>query len=438
MFCSHCGAQVDASYKYCPACGSSISAATMTFSPPSEDSTETTVSTSETQIVKKKPMPFWFKLVALLAVLALIGVTAGILFTESWVDVVDHQLEALRQQDIAKAYYAYTSKDFQSATSLDQFRNFVEAYPVFLNNQSAHFTQRSIDRNIGTLKGNLTSNDHVNTPIEYKLIKEDDKWKILSIRLLKPENIQNAKEADRAEDLIEVAKAQLKNIQDQKLTEAYQNYSSKEFKEATSEEAFREFIKRYPILSDYHIVSFHKPTIRNGVGTLSVILQSEQIAAYVKYYLIYEDQKWKIWSMRILSPSESQEKKEQGKENKQAKRMTRESLPGPMSFGTISLGDQVDEQGQIKHPLTSFPSDLKDLYVDIEVKNGRKGSMVYLTLQHLESGSSIPAKAAIEENGDTMLMSVFSPPESGWPKGHYKLVVTTSSGLSDVVDFEIE
>jgi hypothetical protein len=422
MFCSHCGAQVETHYKFCPNCGATLD---------SDAISPTPSPSSPAPVVKKKTMPFWFKLLALLAVLALIGVTAGILFTESWVDVVDHQLEALRQHDIAKAYHSYTSKDFQAATSLDQFRNFIEAYPVFLNNQSAHFTQRSIEHNVGTLKGNLTSNDHVITPIEYKLIKEDDKWKILSIRLLKPGKIQNAKEANHAEDLIEVAKAQLKDIQDQKLTDAYQHYSSREFKEATSEEAFREFIKRYPILTQYHVVSFHKPTIRNGVGTLSVILQSEQIAAYVKYYLIYEDQKWKIWSMRILSPSEKQEKK-------QTEPSTSKSAQGSMSLGTILLGDQVDEQGQIKQPKINFTSTLGDLYVDIEVQNGLKGSMIYLTLQHLESGSSIPAKAAIEENGDSMLMSVFSPPTSGWPKGHYKLVVTTSLGLNKVIDFEIE
>lgn len=419
MFCSHCGTKLESNYKFCPNCGTKLDSALS-----SETSTATTT-------VKKKPMPIWFKFLALLAVLALVGVTAGILFTESWVDVVDHQLEALRQHDIEKAYFAYTSKDFQAATSLDQFRNFIEAYPVFLNNQSAHFIQRSIEHNIGTLKGNLTSLDHVNTPIEYKLIKEDDKWKILSIRLLKPGNIQNTKEASQAEDLIEVAKVQLKDIQDQKLTEAYQNYSSREFKEATSEEAFREFIKRYPILTHYHVVSFHKPAIRNGVGTLSVILQSEQIAAYVKYYLIYEDRKWKIWSMRILSPPEKQEKK-------QAKPSISEPRQEAMSLGTISLGDQVDEQGQIMQPKSSFPSNLGDLYVDIEIKNGMKGSMIYLSLQHLDSGSSIPAKAAIEETGDTMLMSVFSPPTSGWPKGHYKLVITASSGLSKVIDFEIE
>lgn len=426
MLCSQCGAKADATHTYCPHCGAKLNSTDSTLSPESSPST--------TARVKKKPMPFWFKLLTFLAVLALVGVTAGILLTESWVDVIDKQLEALRQDDIAKAYYDYTSQDFQATTSLDQFRQFVQAYPVFLNNQSAHFTQRAIEHNIRTLKGKLISSDHVETPIEYKLIKQDKKWKILSIRLIKPANIQNAKAADHAEELIEIVKAQLNDIQENKIGEAYQTYASKEFREATSEEAFREFIKRYPILAHHHVVSFHKPTIRNGIGTLSVIVQSEQLAAYAKYYLIFEDQEWKIWSMRILSPSEEQESQA---EEKAKMKQEQPNQQDPMSFGSIRLSDQIDEQGQVRESMTDFSSSLKDLYVDIEIKNGRKDNIVYLSLQHLESGSTIPAKATIEENGDSMLMSVFSPPSTGWLTGHYKLIVTTSSGLNSIEDFEI-
>lgn len=434
MFCSNCGAKVDQAHKFCPDCGTKMD----TLSPsPADSMGQITPNANQevpSQTQQKKPMPFWYKLVIFLAVIALIGVTAGILFTESLVDVIDNQLEALRHDDISKAYSTYTSKDFKSATSLDQFRNFIQAYPVFLNNKSAHFSQRSVEHNIAILKGYLTSTDNVTTPIEYKLTKEDGKWKILSVRLLKPRTIQNAKDADHTEDLIAVVKALLVDIQQKKFADAYQNYMSNEFKEATSEQAFEEFIKRYSILAHHRVVSFHKPVIRNGIGTLSVILQSDEVAAYVKYYLIYEDQKWKIWSMRILSPSEEHEKTE-----------PKDNIPGAldaslgaMSFGSITLGEHVDQQGLIKLPETTFKSSLGDLYVDIEVKNGQKGSVVYLSLQHLESGTSIPAKAAIEENGDTMLMSVFSPPSSGWPKGNYKLVVTSSSGLNKIVDFQIE
>lgn len=397
----------------------------------SAESSITPSSNDSTLIIKKKPMPSWFKLLAFFAVLALMGVTAGILFTEKWVDVVDHQLESLRNHDIVKAYQAYTSKDFQTTTSLDQFSNFIQAYPVFFNNQSAHFSERSIDHHIRTLKGSLTSHDHITTPIEYKLVKEEGKWKILSIRLLKPNKIQNRDEANHSDELIEVAKEQLKHIQDKNLQEAYQHYSSNEFKETTSEEAFDDFIHRYPILIYYHIASFHTPIIRHGIGTLSVILQSEQVAAYVKYYFIYENQEWKIWSMRILSPSEKQKKEEEAQSNTDSKEES-------MSVEAMTLGDEMDQMGKIKEPKTLFPSDLGDLYVDIQIKNGIKGSIIHLNLQQIDTKSSIPAKAAIEEDGHTMLMSVFSPPINGWPKGNYTLVATTPSGLSKTIDFEIK
>ncbi len=382
-------------------------------------------------------MPFWFKLLTSLAVLALIAVIAGILFTESWVDVVDHQLEALRQNNISKAYYAYTSKEFQKATSLAQFQDFVDKHPVFLHNQSAHFTQRAIKNQIGTLKGNLTGSDHTQVSVEYRLIKEKGKWKILSVRLLNPEPILSPshQKQGEAEQLIETIKEQLKDIQDHQWMDAYQN-SSHEFKEVTTEKAFRNFIQRYPILTDYHVVSFHKPMIRQGLGSVSVILQSNEAAAYLKYYLVFEGGKWKIASMRILSPSEQKKEVEQTSPMQEEPPSDKEQAS--TQFGAIVLGDQLNEQGEVRESKTAFPSSLKDLYVEIEIHQGEKGQTVYLSLQHEETGSSIPAKAMIEEKGETTLLSVFSPPKTGWPKGEYKLIVTTSSGLSHVLDFQIQ
>lgn len=169
--CPQCGAKVESSYSYCPACGVKI--------PPS----------SEAPLINKRKMPFWFKCLIGLAVIALIGVTAGILLTEGLVDVVDKQLSALRQKNIEKAYEAYTSKEFQQATSFNQFRRFIESYPIFFHNQSAHFAQRSIKDHVAILKGNLVSDKHEEIPIEYHLVKEHRKWKILSMRLLAPEKI---------------------------------------------------------------------------------------------------------------------------------------------------------------------------------------------------------------------------------------------------------
>lgn len=437
MFCSHCGAPIDKDSQYCSGCGSKLttqeketpSTMTSSFSPTNQ---EEPLYKQPKQTHSKRPMPLWFKILSILAVLALIGVTVGILFTESLVDVIDNQLDALRRGDISKAYHTYTSKEFQESTSLEQFQDFIQAYPIFLNNQSAHFTQRSIKDNVGILKGNLTASDHKKVPVEYKLVKEEGKWKILSIRLLQPGMLQAPQESVKAQELISIIKAQLHDLENQNIAAAYQKYTSEDFKDATSQEAFQEFVKKYPILTKEASMSFHKPVTKDGISTISVILKSQDTAAYLKYYLIYENQTWKIWSMRILSPSE-EEKTEKQKEPSAETHPT-----GAMVLSDVKLGNQIDKNGIITSSQTRFESNTDPIYVNVEITNGVKGDTVYLNFQHLDSGSFIPAKATIEENGDTILMSTFSPPAEGWPKGHYKLVVTTSKGLNKILNFEID
>lgn len=137
--------------------------------------------------VTKKPMPFWLKILLGLAVLALAIVSGGILFTEKLVDVVDKHIEALRKGDIDKAYSKYTSNEFKATTSLDQFQAFVDKHPILHNSQLSHFTQRLIKDHLVILKGKLTTSDHHEVPVEYRLIKENKGWKIQSVRILSPE-----------------------------------------------------------------------------------------------------------------------------------------------------------------------------------------------------------------------------------------------------------
>src|SRR4051812_754065 len=121
MLCVHCETPLEKNYKYCPNCGTCLLPAALTDSYASMNENEQEPESQPQKTVKKRPMPLWFKLVLLVAVLSLMGVTAGILFTEKLVDVVDKQLAALAKNDIQKAYYDYSSKHFQRVLSFDQF-----------------------------------------------------------------------------------------------------------------------------------------------------------------------------------------------------------------------------------------------------------------------------------------------------------------------------
>lgn len=409
MLCAKCGTQVNTDTQNCPSCGALL---------PSLHAV-------------KKPMPFWFKIIAILAVIALIGVTAGILFTERLVDTVDNQLSALKRDDINQAYYDYTAKDFQQTTSLEEFRHFIKSYPIFIHNQSAHFTERNVKDHVGTLKGHLTSEEHVKIPVEYKLIKEEGKWKILSIRLLQSPTSTTPPPAATVQDLIQVVKGQLQAIEKGDLEKSYQDYTSKEFKEVTNQQTFEAFINRYPILLKHTSASFHKPTIRQNVYMLPVILNSADSAAYIKYYLIKEEGAWKIWSIRILSPTE-----ETKKEKASSPFLDEENSTDPQ-LSSVQLGLLADQQGLIQKPLNRFKTSTGDVYANVVVQQGVKGDNVNLNFQHLDSRSSILATAPIEQTGHSTLVTVFSPPPTGWPAGIYQLAVTMND-LVETIDFEIE
>ncbi len=414
MQCSKCGATIDSKDKVCPSCGEKI---TQTL-----DEVRTNQQADKPQI-KKKTMPRWFKVLILLTVLALVAVSAAILFTESIVDLVEKQIEYLRQGKIEKAYKSHTAKEFQAATSLEQFQEFVRAYPILQNNHSAIFPQRSIKDNITTLRGKIMANDHISAPVEYQLIKEDGKWKILNIRLLK---VQSQNSTDKRE-LIKLTRSQLKDIQELNITSAYENYTSDDFKKATSLDNFEKFIKKYPILVERHLTSFHNAIIQDKTGRLSVILRSDLYVAYLKYYYIFEKDAWKISSMRILSPSELSESSQDDPTK----------APRSMEISAITLGSKADEQGLILEPSNHFDSTLEDLYVNISIQNGVKNVLLNLSLKQVDSGSSITSKITLEEDGDTLLTTIFSPPTGGWLTGHYQIIVDPSIGQKQTVEFDI-
>jgi len=124
----------------------------------------------------------WPKILGVIAVI--IAVIIGLAFyaTSGIVKVAEDQLAFLKAGEVQKAY-DLTSKDFQGATSFDQFKAFVEQYPSLSKNKSHTFSSREIVNDQGSIVGSLTSEDGAVTPIEYKFIKEGGEWKILGLNL---------------------------------------------------------------------------------------------------------------------------------------------------------------------------------------------------------------------------------------------------------------
>jgi uncharacterized Zn finger protein (UPF0148 family) len=302
MICSHCGAPLKNGSLYCDSCGQLSQA-------------EEEIAPKQPQVVQKRPMPLWFKIVSALAVIALIVVTAGILLTENLRRPIDGQLAALRANDLDKAYFSYTSKDFQNTTSLDNFREFIDSFPAFLKSKALNISQRTSENSIRTLTGSLVTVDDESFSVEYRLIKENGKWKILSIRLLDAiETVPTGLvfvDANETDQLLKPIDKQLHFLQEGQIKEAYEETSSQEFKRSTSFEAFQEFLKNYPVFETHQKIEFHTPAKVQEKGSINATLHMDNIQWPVNYDLIKEDGQWKIWSMRIsIPPEEAAEKKE--------------------------------------------------------------------------------------------------------------------------------
>lgn len=96
---------------------------------------------------------------------------------------VESQLVSIRSGDVDKAYYTYTSKEFQSNTTLTEFKTFVEHYPAIKENKSISIEEREVKNSDGYISATLHGTDGSALPIQYRLIKEDGVWKILGIRV---------------------------------------------------------------------------------------------------------------------------------------------------------------------------------------------------------------------------------------------------------------
>lgn len=107
--------------------------------------------------------------------------------TSGLVTTANQQLTAFRENDVAKAY-SYTSIQYQKTITLNQFTNWLNEYPILKQNTNAFFIERGFSShegllNYGFLNGIITAADGTEMNIKYFFIKEDGKWKILTITI---------------------------------------------------------------------------------------------------------------------------------------------------------------------------------------------------------------------------------------------------------------
>ena len=419
MLCPKCQAQLKAECQDCPECG--------------------------TRLGCSRSMSTVFKFILFLT--ALLGVFFAFsyfLSSELTKTVQDH-LKALKGNELTKAYYAYTSRQFQEQTPLEQFKEFVNAYPILQNHLKAQYGEAIMEDDRGEVIAKLFG-DAIDstTDIAFYLNKEDNDWKIFGFELIDPKNEYSAPsenpdlrsiqpidyKGNQSREILQLVQEFLELIRQKAYDKAYAEYASTGFKRSLTLEKFENFFKQYPEFAQSHSSHFDKLVFTNQTvafeGTLKL---SDTQEMPVEFDLTQEEGKWKIvhiYALPLVDLSKAKENLSVGV-----------NPSGLMEFSKAVFGTQVDSSGNILDPSTHFKPNSADMYVQLFIKNGFAGNQLVLILKHLESDSSMaPVKATSVESGDDVLSFIFSPPTEGWTNGNYQLQVSASE-TSNTFTFQV-
>lgn len=408
MLCKQCGFNLSNQANFCPGCGKKV--------------------TEEERLENASPRQstLWLKLLLGLLLLGVASIVLVILLSGDLTDTVSDQLQTIKEGKLTEAYYNYTSKAFQEATSLSNFREFMNVYPVFSHHRSVRFIDRNTDNDSGFLHAMILTEKGMEIPVQYRLVKEQDKWKIDSIKL---EDMGAANSSKIKEDqtllkpLEATIKEQMKQIRLKNLKKAYEEYTSIEFQKTTTFNEFEEFIQDNPSFSENQSVELDDLSFNNNVATLAGILKTADGKVYpVEYDLVDEKGVWKIFHVQVLNSDQR----------------TREAILN-LKFSKFVLGSDLGDDGLVVSSTTVFKKGAGDIYLNLYVDHAKADTKIQVLFEHIDSHSSIePISTRVSEEGNAILTFIFSPPPSGWPVGQYRLLVTASTGEHAQYDFKVE
>lgn len=185
-----------------------------------------------TVVLMQNPSPFMKGIIGFCAVfsqiLVCIGLFIAIIFysTSGLIKPIQNQLNAIGHDDMQMAY-TYTSTAFQQAVPFERFKIIINQYPALKNNVRFSWNKREFQNEKGFVSGILKSKDGVVLPIEYRLIKENGQWKILSFTLNK-KNTESQSNIE-SEPLIKVAAEKMTDVNSSP-SPAYRVYEDKKAK----------------------------------------------------------------------------------------------------------------------------------------------------------------------------------------------------------------
>ncbi len=244
--------------------------------------------------------------------------------TKGVVKAADQFFLFLKNSQVEEAY-ASTAKEFQAATSLQEFKAFLE-FTAIGKFDRASWSTRSVNNNTGKLIGSVHTKDGGVIPVEVELVKEEGKWKVISLTKQKAGLTEKEKKEEITETTA-VEPASGKEIPSEEaitrmihesvyllgeglsqndLTNFYGHIAKlwqSQTDEASLKQSFREFIERkidLRIIENEAPVLSENPVIDNdGILRLKGYYATKPYMVYFNLGYIYEYPQWKLVGIEI-------------------------------------------------------------------------------------------------------------------------------------------
>lgn len=410
MYCSNCGTSLTEDAQICPQCQHPVA------STPVPEA--------------KKKWPAWLKwMVSLICAGIILALLLAVVATDPQ-DSLEKHFSALKSNQITEAYYDYTTKDFQSAVALDKFKDFIKNNESLFKGSSPLIEEESPEGNLQVYRVTFMLGDQKAVQLDYLLKSEGDSWKIQDIRLAKEAQEAAGQVANGSFDsaeLVNVIVKLLHNLKKGDVQGSYENLTAKEFKEGTTLETFKQFLKQNPIFTNNPTPTFSTLKYQNGVANFKGTLTTADHKVHeVEFDLIQENGVWKILDIQLQHEKESAV-------------LAYFPTEHPLEMEKILIGSQIDLQGVVLNSTSSIKGHKESIYVNLFIKAGHPGSVIKLVLHHVDSHSkTTPFLSSVKTKGSSVLDFVFTPPASGWPKGNYELIASSPDSEPLIVPFKIE
>lgn len=209
-------------------------------------------------------------------------------------EIVTEELALIKNNQWTEAYYSQTSKEFQAATSLDDFKKFMKSFPLLLSYDEVDIEPIEDQDNSKIVRGIFKNHKGEALTLNFQLIEQDDKWKILNIKALSDTNPEEDAVFQQYKDVLLPIENQLKALDKGDLTQAYNEFVSTEFKKNTSLDAFKQFITSHPILTafeKYDLIDIHED---DPNATVKLKFSNPDVQADVDYTMEKEGNNWKV------------------------------------------------------------------------------------------------------------------------------------------------